>query len=265
MRIKTDLIARRELIDKLVLLTQEKLKSFPQGCLKIKKHDKRIYYYRDDGSNRDKIIPKTNLSLAKQLAQRNYLENVLKAAKEESIFLSEIIDKYPKQTAEDVYSQLSPERRNIIRPIQLPDDEFIREWQAKPYTPKPFKKDTPVYITMRGERVRSKSEMIIADRLYINNIPYKYECPITINGITFHPDFTILRIQDRKDLYLEHCGKIGDEGYSDDLVDRITMYSENGIIVGDRLFLTFETANKPFDARTIDRLICEVFTQNQLL
>ena len=265
MSLINDLTSRFELIEKLTKLTEEKLKKLPQGKLKIKKHSSRIYYYRDEGQCRDKIIAKANLGLAKQLAQRNYLENVLRASVAEGKFLRKIIEKYPKTIPEDVYSHLSNERKQLVRPILLPDDQFIKEWQSKPYQPKPFRKDDPVYITMRGERVRSKSEMIIADRLYANNIPYKYECPVIINGILIHPDFTILRIQDRKDLFLEHCGRIGDKDYSDDFVDRINLYSENGIIVGDRLFLTFETANRPLDVRTIDRLITTVFTQKPLL
>lgn len=259
MSMKDDLILRCELIDKLMKLTKERLEKLPEGKLKIKNHNNRIYYYRDEGSNRDKIISRNNVVVAKQLAQRNYLENVLKASISEGSFLKEVIDKYPKIIPEDIYDQLSAERKQLVRPIILPDDQYVREWLEKPYTPKPFHKNDPVFETMKGHRVRSKSEMIIADRLFTNGIPYKYECPLVLGKEIRHPDFTVLKVSERKVLYLEHCGKVGDEGYADDMVDRINLYSENGILLGDRLFLTLESSNRPFDVRTLDNLINEIF------
>ena len=50
------------------------------------------------------------------------------------------------------------------------------------------------YYTIKGERVRSKSEKIIADELYRYQIPYKYEFPLTLathnRNIQLYPDFT---------------------------------------------------------------------------
>ena len=80
-------------------------------------------------------------------------------------------------------------------------------------------------MTLKGDRVRSKSEQIIADRLFINNIPYKYEYPIEINGIIYHTDFRILRMSDRKELFYEHFGKMGDEQYANDNIRSIRSLS----------------------------------------
>ena len=56
--------------------------------------------------------------------------------------------------------------------------------------------DNTEYYTYKGERVRSKSEMIIANELFRNNIPYKYELPIELENwnkkVTIYPDFTVL-------------------------------------------------------------------------
>lgn len=113
----------------------------------------------------------------------------------------------------------------------------------------------PVYETINGERVRSKSEQLIADRLYFNGIPYIYEFPLIIGDMTFHPDFTILRMSDRRVLYYEHLGRMDDPGYSNKNTRRINIYSNNGIIMGDNLFISMETSLHPLDIRTVDRLI----------
>ena len=124
---------------------------------------------------------------------------------------------------------------------------------------KGFKEGTPYYETMNGERVRSKAEQIIADHLKQAGVPYKYEYPTMINGELIHPDFKILRLSDRKEIYLEHCGRVADPEYYDDMVRRINNYAMNGIIIGDNLYLLFETINAPLDVRVLDKLIEEQF------
>ena len=113
---------------------------------------------------------------------------------------------------------------------------------------------------MNGERVRSKSEMIIADRLFVNGIPYKYECPLMVgDNEIIHPDFTILRIRDRKIIYYEHCGKMDDPGYAEEMVERSVKYSLAGIVQGDSLFYTYESSTKPLDVRVLDNMIKRSF------
>ena len=101
--------------------------------------------------------------------------------------------------------------------------------------------------------------MIIADRLYLNGVPYKYECPIKVGNEIIHPDFTILRISDRKILYLEHCGMLDDPKYADDMVRRASLFALEGIIMGDRLFYTVESSQNPLDVRVLDVMIQNQF------
>lgn len=110
-------------------------------------------------------------------------------------------------------------------------------------------------MTDRGERVRSKSEQLIANRLLAKGIPYKYECPINVGGKIFHPDFTILRISDRKEIYYEHLGKMGDEEYAHTTILRINKYVMNGIALGEKLFTTMESYTAPLDLRVLDQMI----------
>jgi hypothetical protein len=57
---------------------------------------------------------------------------------------------------------------------------------------------------------------------------------------------------DDKDRYL---APKDDEEYKEDMVERANGYSEAGIILGDRLFYTFESEKTPLDMRTFDRII----------
>lgn len=61
---------------------------------------------------------------------------------------------------------------------------------------------------MGVERVRSKSEKILADYFYRRKIPYKYECPLTLKGVgTVYPDFTFLSPKTKKKFTENITGK----------------------------------------------------------
>jgi DNA helicase-4 len=65
--------------------------------------------------------------------------------------------------------------------------------------PNAYKTETK-YTTLRGEKVRSKSERDIADWLYRHSIKYVYEPEIHFKDFEFRPDFFI----PQADLYIEH-------------------------------------------------------------
>ncbi len=57
-----------------------------------------------------------------------------------------------------------------------------------------------IYTTLRGEKVRSKSEQYIADWFFRHSIGYQYEPQINIKDFDFKPDFYI----EDANIYLEH-------------------------------------------------------------
>ena len=251
---------RYEKLTVLISYLEDKIKEYPEGMIYSKQIGKAVYYYRyRNGTDGEQIISKDNKRLIDDLLQKSYYDKVLKAANKEKKSIKSAISSYPDLVVEDVYDQLPENCKKRVIPLIPTDEQFVAKWSAKPYKYKTISDNVPVFETMNGERVRSKSEMIIADHLYINKIPYKYECPLQIGNEIIHPDFTVLRVSDRKILYLEHCGMIGDKDYADNMVERNTKYSLAGILLGDNLFYTFESANQPFDVRVLDNLINTVF------
>lgn len=257
--IKDLLTSRVERLDHLITDIENKIPKFPPGRIMIKKRGNKEYYYLTvDSSTR--LMKDDDMELVTSVVYKTYLEKVLKAAKQEYAALKTVTDDLPSLTAEQIYDSLTDERKTLIRPIDQSDDQFVKEWLTRPYRHKGFKQDAPVYTTMKGERVRSKSEIIIADRLASKGIPYKYECPVKLkDGIVLHPDFSILRMSDRKEIYLEHLGKLGDQGYADDNVKRLNNYAASGLILGANLFITYETDDVPLDTRMFDILIETMF------
>ena len=113
-----------------------------------------------------------------------------------------------------------------------------------------------VSLTEKGERVRSKSEKILADYFYRNKIAYKYECPLHLKGYGIvYPDFTFLSRKTKQEIYWEHDGRMDDPGYAQNAVRKILAYEENGIYPGESLILTFETEKNVLNTRIIERLV----------
>ncbi len=147
-------------------------------------------------------------------------------------------------------------RKQLIKPVEATWEQRVYEWRNIPFTGKGFAEGVPEIYTKKGERVRSKSEKMIADTFFQLGIEYKYECPILLNGYgTVYPDFTILSKKLRKEVYWEHDGRMDDPEYAEKAVRKIDSYVRTGIIPGDRLIITFETSNYVLSDRTIKEMI----------
>lgn len=249
---------RNNYLSRLTNAVEDKISGLPEGKIYIKHSNGIVRYYFVDGCSevKEKYLGKNDTELVRQLIQKTYLEKVKNVSKTEIKVIRSMMKEYPLSVAEDIYEQMPDESKGFIHPIVIPDDQFVRRWLDTPYTPKGFSKDTPVFLTNNGEYVKSKSEKIIADKLLDCGIPYKYECPLAVgDNEIFHPDFTILRLSDRKIIYYEHCGKMDDPGYAEDMVARAKKFSLAGIVQGDRLFYTFETGKCPLDVRVLENMI----------
>lgn len=77
-----------------------------------------------------------------------------------------------------------------------------------------FLEEGLIHRTERGELVRSKSELIIADKLFTRGINYAYEQALTFSdGRLRYPDFTIVDSARGLTFYWEHLGLLGNPDY----------------------------------------------------
>lgn len=131
-----------------------------------------------------------------------------------------------------------------MNPIVEPVEEFVRRWEEFQYKGKGFEEDDPEFYSDKGERVRSKSKVIIADLLNREGIPYRYECPIYLKGLGLrYPDFTTLNIRKRKEIYWEHFGRMDDP-----------LYAENAKLQMRKNLLRKRSSRKCADHTVFERL-----------
>lgn len=108
------------------------------------------------------------------------------------------------------------------------------------------------HLTEKGEKVRSKSEVIIANMMYRLGIQYFYEQSLTgtvIKGEKY-PDFTIYNSNNQAILW-EHLGLLHDEYYKYRWHDKLTWYEANGFILGFNFFVTRDESDGSIDSRKI--------------
>lgn len=248
---------RRNFLKRIIDKKQEALDKYPVGRLRIStSHGRTQYYCRTDPKDwSGRYIEKNNHILAYQLAQKDYDNKVFKAAEEELLKIEALIKQCEKVTIESVYDTLSEPRQKLVSPVVLNDEQYIAEWQEETYEKKGFHQDAPEYYTAKGERVRSKSEIFIADSLFRRNIPYRYEYPVILRTMTIHPDFTVLNVRKRKEYLWEHLGMMDDPEYSKFALERIRQYEKQGFYPGDKLIITHETNENPLPTRLIDDII----------
>lgn len=223
-------------------------------CVDSKKSQ--CYLKKDDSPGKGKYLPANKHAIAEQIATYEYLNKIIKMIDREIKHIDVLLNSYSTVLPEDYYETLSIGRQKLIVPIRLTDDQLVESWMSQPYVGGRFEEGEAEFYTDKNERVRSKSEILIANALNKHNVPYKYECPIVLKGLgKIYTDFTALNVKRRKIFYWEHLGMLDDADYSRKNVFRINTYEKNGIYHGENLITTWETSTLPLDVKLVDQII----------
>lgn len=128
-----------------------------------------------------------------------------------------------------------------------------------------FYEEHLIHRTARGEMVRSKSEVIIADHLASKGVEYGYEQPLTIDGVTKYPDFTIEDAEAGEVYYWEHCGMLHVPTYRRRWEEKLAWYKVHDIVPYEEgggpkgiLIVTRDEPNGSIDSERITRLIADL-------
>lgn len=255
--LKELLLKEQKRLEKIIEKARISLKDAPEGTLRMSRSHNKLQYYRCiEEKKSGTYINRGNIELARKLAQKAYDEKVLKLAEKRLLQIKKLTKNYSENEIEEIYFQERRERQELIVPIEPTWDQSVKEWRLKEYKGKGFREDTPIIMTEKGERVRSKSEKILADYFYRNGIEYKYECPLYLDGVgTIYPDFTFLSPKTGQEMYWEHCGKADDPAYAKNMVKKIQAYENNGFFQGERLILTYETEQTILNTNKIEQLV----------
>lgn len=260
-------------------------KNAVKGRLRLVRRKKAVHYFHvtDTSSEWGDYLPMTETATIKSLVQKDYDGKVLKELKRELALVDGFIGAFHQERLDEIFENLGLERQTFAEPLRFPDEVYAERWLSVKYTGKAFSDDVPQLFTSRGERVRSKSEVIIADTLARLGIPYRYEFPYELkvccrardcdsrggedcgkrnrNGsrrgrfsAVFYPDFTCLNLRTRREFIWEHFGLMSDAEYVASAIEKLETYCDNGIFPGDGLLITMETQERPLNPATAEAI-----------
>ena len=127
-----------------------------------------------------------------------------------------------RRYAGDEHSEIARRMTNLFAD-PLPREITVNAQQR-------FLEEGLIHRTERGDLVRSKSELVIADKLHARGIDYAYEQPLVLpNGRTRYPDFTIADHARGVTFYWEHLGMLDNHRYRDRWEGKRAEYLKCGI------------------------------------
>ena len=158
--------------------------------------------------------------------------------------LAEIRIEFPKQRAIQIPSPVEEEEPESPLATEMRDVNELERLLGRP--DRRGIQSAGRFRTMDGHWVRSKSELLIANFLFHNRIPYQYERRVTVGGEDVVPDFFLPDAgSEGKGLYLEHFGMLDKVEYFECATKKARLFRRAGlelIATDEKDVLDFESA-----------------------
>ena len=213
------MLREKEVLDKREKTILERLQTYPAGKLIYSQNGKHKKWYIS--CDGEKIyIPSNEKNTAVSMAEKKYYEVMLQDILQEKRAIQSYLDLCNKeQTGEE----------QLLHPI------------------------------FNGQKVRSKSEAIIATMLHVNKIPFHYEEALHLGKRVIYPDFTIRHPVTGQIYYWEHFGMMDNENYAQVAFRKMQLYNINGIMLSDTLLATYESEEAPLKSNIVENMIQQYF------
>lgn len=171
------------------------------------------------------VFPKSSRLLSREL-----LYTALTRSRQRLVLLVE------GNSAGILYDLSRPEKSDACRRNTNLFGGILRE-----RTGEPPHAENLIHKTEKGHMVRSKSELIIANLLFREDIKYEYEQPLDGEKVLgrLHPDFSFADAAGDRVIW-EHLGMMDDEEYVRGWKWKLEWFKENGYVLNQNLFVTEE-------------------------
>lgn len=223
----------------------------------------RTYYYaKDKGHPGRRYLGGESNQDVLCIREQRYLKQLTEDIDLEISLITDLINRHTDIGFESVSSRLPQiyRQNKIATSSSEGSDSRAAKWKAEKEAEKslyPVKE--PEHLKMRaidGTQMRSKSEVIIANLLIANEIPYVYELPHLIDGVLIYTDFTALSTIDYvTEVMIEHEGLMVKPYYQAQFLSKVNSYLADDLIPGRDIFFTFEDLRGGFDPSPVQDII----------
>ena len=210
------------------------------------------YYLKDANSSKRRYVHSDQKEMLLKIAQHDYDKKVFKKLVMQRDTLKRFLAKYNINEIISLFEDMNDGKKKLVKPIIESEKEYVQKWYESFTLDQNGFREELIFPTERGEKVRSKSEKILADLFLKYGINYVYEPKIVIaTGKVVFPDFAVLDIKRRRTILWEHLGKIDSEDYAVRNLKKIDTYERNGFILGEGLIVSSESKSAPVDLKVV--------------
>lgn len=228
--------------------------SAPKGALKIRNRNGREELRRVTQHPRtEHSITKDPLAIA-QLIQKEISEEAIRRCENNLKHMEQLRNKYLPIDTMAIKETLPESHRHLIKPYQ---DILYRHWSNQEYHKRFADQSKVIHTTHKGERVSSKSEVILANSLYENGIPYHYDERSIVTsdwGNHYYYDF-VIPLPNGDKIYWEHLGMLSNREYMEHSLQKLYHYHQEGITIGRNLIITVDDVDGNCDSLAIYNII----------
>lgn len=238
---------------------EHSLAALPDGKLICSHNGKYYKWYQSDGISKT-YIPKSNRTLAEQLAVKKYLSCVLDELSHEKTALDFYLRHHHSDSDQAIRLLTeTPGYTELLSPYFKSAQQENQDWMNAPFEQCTKNPEHLIHKTLSGHFVRFKSEAMIDSHLFATHIPFRYECALSLGNTVIYPDFTIRPPKTGEIFYWEHFGLMDDPSYSRTTATKLQTYITNGIIPSIQLITTYETQKNPLGTEVIHKIIEHYF------
>lgn len=253
------MISESQNLGKQIESIHSQLSHYPDGKLICTRNGTHYKWYHSNHST-STYIPKKKRDFAEQLARKKYLSLLLKELIQEKKAVDSYLELHSNEPPECEKLLLDTSAfQELLTPYFQPASQELTDWANAIYTHNEKYPEKLIFKTNSGHMVRSKSEAMIDMLLYVNKIPFRYECALELSNTTIFPDFIIRHPQTGNFFYWEHFGMMDDPKYCHHACSKIELYAANKIYPSINLITTYETQENPLNPDTVQKIIEHYF------
>ena len=275
-------LVKSQLEDTLKLLrdmktqTDATLDNAPPGVLTCQKraNSEQLMHMFFEGDRRIRRGINKDEDLQRQLAQKEFAQKAAAIIEKNTRILKRAMDQMDPFDLEEIVRSMPaaylklPEdyffdREHHQKSLHLSNEENARierhrAWGKETYQASDYRPEWKKHKTSRGLKMRSKSEVLIMERLYHYEIDVRYEQEWIFGKDTIAPDFTF-EAEDGQLFCWEHLGMMDDARYAANNYNKLMKYYNHGFVLGKNLVISSDLYG------TIDMKLIDFIIQNEII
>lgn len=234
---------------------EKTLQGVPQSTLFVyQKNGKKYYNKYEKGVTT--YLGNEKSEDVQELRRQKILFDMAERMKHNDPLIMEFLEEYQDPSLESVVGCLGKAYQSEqIDLFSIHRCHSSRNWGDQPYKRSQKYPEQLKHKTMKGDMVRSKSEVIISNTYLLKRVQYRYEEETMIGNKIFAPDFKILIPRINKTKIHEHFGRMDDPEYRRKAMWKIEYYIANGYRPYEDIIFTFDDLDGNIDAQALELLI----------